>query len=249
MVTTIEHLTEDNKTMLRELEEHLGYRFSDPRLLQQALVHSSFAFERLSGKHNNETLEFLGDAVLDLTVGFILYTSYPEMQEGNLTKIRSALVNEAGLATMARTINLGKFLCLGRGEDASNGREKPSILSCCFEAVTGALFLDGGYEAALGFVKKLFLPLIDSQKENLLQSDAKSKLQEWLQERFNQGPRYVLDREEGPAHARMFTVSVYFGDTILGSGHARSKKEAEQQAAAHALADLADKLQPEIRGQ
>ncbi len=242
MTTTIKKLVEERETELKHLEERIDYHFSDPALLQLALIHSSFAFEQLAGKHDNETLEFLGDAVLDLTVGFILFTSYPEMREGNLTKIRSALVNESGLATMARKIDLGKYLCLGRGEDASNGREKASILSCGYEAITGALFLDGGYDAALQFVKKQFSPLIDSRKESLLQSDAKSNLQEWLQEKFNEGPRYVLDKEDGPAHARSFSVSVWFGDTLLGTGNAGSKKEAEQQAATGALLDLDKKL-------
>lgn len=242
MATTIDNLVEKNRDRLGQLEKSLDYHFSDLKLLQQALIHSSFAFEQLSGRHDNETLEFLGDAVLDLTVGYILFTSYPEMREGKLTRIRSALVNETGLAHMARKIDLGKYLCLGRGENASNGREKPSILSCGYEAIVGALFMDGGYGAALEFVKKHFQPLINAGKEALLQSDAKSHLQEWLQEKFNEGPRYVLEKADGPAHARSFTVSVWFRETNLGTGHAGSKKEAEQRAAAHALRDLDGKL-------
>ena len=235
MGTTIEALCQDNAELLAELQETIQYRFRDIHLLQLALIHSSFAFERLDSGNHNETLEFLGDAVLDLTVGYILFSRFPEMREGKLTRIRSALVNEAGLAGMARSIDLGKYLALGRGEDASRGRDKASILSCAYEALVGALFLDGGYEEALSFVRRSFEPLIDQQGDQLMITDAKSGLQEFLQERYNEGPTYVLEQEEGPAHARIFTVTVRFRDRLLGTGRASSKKEAEQQAARQAL--------------
>lgn len=238
MGTTLHALVQDNEEGLQTLQERIGYRFHDPELLQLSLVHSSFAFERLDSGRHNETQEFLGDAVLDLTVGYILFTRFPGMREGKLTRIRAALVNEAGLADMARAIGLGEYLLLGKGEDASRGREKSSILSCAYEAMVGALFLDGGYDEALRFVRRFFGPLIDKRQDDLVLTDAKSGLQELLQELYNEGPNYVLENEEGPAHARIFTVSVRFRDQLLGSGRAGSKKEAEQQAAGAALKKL-----------
>lgn len=238
MGTTLHALIQENEQGLEALQERIGYRFHDLELLQLALIHSSFAFEQLENGCHNETQEFLGDAVLDLTLGYILFTRFPKMREGKLTRIRSALVNETGLADMARAIDLGADLLLGKGEDASSGREKPSILSGAYEALVGALFLDGGYDKALAFVHRFFGPLIDERQKNLMLADAKSSLQEYLQEHFNEGPVYVLETEEGPAHARIFTVSVRFHDRLLGSGRAGSKKEAEQMAAGAALKKL-----------
>ena len=238
MGTTLWALVQDNEEELQELQERVGYQFRDLQLLQLSLVHSSYAFERLDDKRHNETLEFLGDAVLDLTVGYILFTSFPDLREGKLTRIRSALVNEGGLAHMARGIELGKYLLLGRGENASKGREKPSILSCAYEAVVGALFLDGGYDAALDFVRRFFEPHIAKRGDHLIIADAKSSLQEFLQEQFNEGPEYVLKSEEGPAHARQFSIAACFQGKELGLGKASSKKEAEQQAAQVALQQL-----------
>ncbi|MGE4559591.1 MAG: ribonuclease III [Desulfobulbus sp.] len=238
MGTTMTALIQDNEEGLQELQERIGYRFRDLRLLQLSLIHSSFAFERLDDGRHNETQEFLGDAVLDLTVGYILFTRFPEMREGKLTRIRSALVNEQGLAERAREIDLGKHLLLGKGEDASNGRDKSSILSCAYEALVGAMFLDGGYDQALIFVRRFFEPHIDQHQERLVSADAKSALQELLQERYNEGPEYVLVGEEGPAHARLFSITVNFHGASLGSGQASSKKEAEQQAARAALKHL-----------
>ncbi len=238
MVTTIHTLVQDNAAKLDELQVRIGYRFKDLGVLQLALVHSSFAFERMKQGRHNETQEFLGDAVLDLALGYILFTRFPDMREGNLTRIRAALVNESGLAKMAREIQLGDHLLLGHGEEASQGRNKPSILSGAYEALIGGIFLDGGYDEALAFVRKWFEPLIERRRKTLMSADAKSSLQEWLQEKHNEGPEYMLDNEEGPAHARMFTVSVRFQGNRLGTGRASSKKEAEQQAAREALEQI-----------
>ncbi|WP_028583923.1 ribonuclease III [Desulfogranum mediterraneum] len=238
MGTTLAALVQDHEEELQELQERIGYDFRDLQLLQLSLVHSSFAFERLDDNSHNETQEFLGDAVLDLTVGYILFVSFPDLREGKLTRIRSALVNEAGLAQMAREIELGKYLLLGRGENASAGREKPSILSCAYEALVGAIFLDGGYDAALDFVRRFFSPHIDDRSDNLVIADAKSQLQEFLQEKYNEGPEYLLIEEEGPAHARRFSIAALFQGRELGVGKASSKKEAEQQAARAALQQL-----------
>jgi len=147
-------------------------------------------------------------------------------------------VNETHLASMARDLKLGDYLCLGKGEDASNGRNKSSILSCAYEAVIGAIFEDSDYVTVEAIICKFFLPAMAAKKEELLMADAKSRLQEALQEEFNQAPSYRLDQEEGPSHQKLFTVSVLFRDTALGSGTAGSKKEAEQRAAAAALDDF-----------
>ena len=234
----LEALVRANKAGLSDLEKIIGYRFTDLRLLQKALIHSSFAFEQSQIGKNNETLEFLGDAVLDLVVGHLLFKKYRTMREGELTRLRAALVNETHLAEMARKLKLGEYLSLGKGEEASQGRNKSSILSCAFEAVMGAVFEDGGYEAVSELATGLFDPAIEEKKEQLLVADAKSRLQEKLQEKYNKGPIYRLDKEEGPSHQKLFTISVLFEDAVLGSGEARSKKEAEQRAAASALKQL-----------
>ena len=238
---TIETITKipQPQTDLHLLEENLGYHFRDRAHLQKAMIHSSHAFEQgRQTQQNNETLEFLGDAVLDLTVGYALFRHFPEMREGDLTRLRAALVNERHLARMARDLELGNYLLLGKGEDTNLGREKASILSCAFEAVAGAIFLDGGYPAATEFVERHFYPWFDDRQQTMFLADAKSSLQELLQERFNEGPRYVLEGDEGPDHNKIFHISVRFREEILGQGSARSKKEAEQEAAAMALKNL-----------
>ena len=236
----IETLVQRNKEDLAGLERLLGYRFTDLRLLQKALIHSSFAFEQAQIDKNNEILEFLGDAVLDLVIGHMLCKHFPEMQEGELTRLRSSLVNESHLAAMARELNLGSYLCLGKGEDSSNGRKKSSILSCAYEAVIGAIFEDSDYETVEATIVRAFVPGMEAKKEELLMADAKSRLQEALQERFNEAPSYRIDLEEGPSHEKVFTVSVIFKGDALGSGTGSSKKEAEQRAASATLTILAD---------
>jgi len=234
----IDSLVRSNKERLSEFEKLLGYRFTDLRLLQMALIHSSFAFEQIRAGEDNERLEFLGDAVLDLVIGHLLLHRYNDMHEGQLTKLRASLVNEQHLAKMAREIELGNYLELGKGEEASHGRNKSSILSCGYEAVIGAVFEDGGYKSVSELVTRLFVPALDEKKEELLIADAKSRLQELIQEKHNEGPKYRIDAEEGPSHQKIFSVSVLFNDEVLGSGQASSKKEAEQKAAAAALGKM-----------
>ncbi len=229
-------LLDKNRKQVTELENRLSYKFADPALLLQALIHRSYSFEQgRQLEKDNETLEFLGDAVLDLTVGYVLFKMFPLMKEGDLTRLRSALVKESHLAIMARELDLGSHILLGKGEDASNGRDKPSILSCAFEAVMGAIFLDGGYEAAMAVVDRNVVPWIKQRKETLRNADAKSLLQEMIQEKFNQGPSYVLEKAEGPDHDKLFTVLVCFRKVNMGRGTAKNKKEAEQKAAAAAI--------------
>ena len=221
---------------LNELEGLLGYSFKEPALLLLALIHRSFAFENdASCDNDNERLEFLGDAVLDLVVGYALFEHSTEMREGEMTRLRAMLVNESHLAEMAEKIHLGKYILLGKGEEASSGSSKPSILSSTYEAVVGAIFHDGGYEAARLFVEKHFIPVLDAQRARMHLADAKSRLQELTQERYNEAPVYVLEREEGPDHRKTFTVAVQFRGLVLARGKAGNKKEAEQKSAAEAL--------------
>lgn len=238
-------LTASNRPQLQKLEKALGYRFKDINLLQLALIHRSFAFEN-DGRPgtDNERLEYLGDAVLDLTVGHLLFGRYLTMREGELTKLRAMLVNEGYLAGMAEKIGLGQYLCLGKGEDASAGRSKPSILSCAYEAMVGAIFHDGGYSAVAEFVRLNFGPGLDGQKAKLHMADAKSALQELTQEKYNEAPVYVVEKAAGPDHRKIFTVSVRFRGEVLAHGEASSKKEAEQQAAAAALRKFAESAVP-----
>lgn len=234
MGASLTTLVQDHGDDLARLQDRLGYRFQDIHLLQQALVHSSFAFERMRPGGDNEILEFLGDAALDLAVGCLLHRHFPALREGQLTRRRAALVNETSLAAMARTLELGESLHLGRGEEASRGRGKSSILSSAYEAILGAVFLDGGFPATLELVRRHFAAQLAGDSA-YLSLDSKSALQEILQERFSEGPSYILEAEEGPPHARRFTVTVRFRDELLGSGTAGSKKGAEQQAAGEAV--------------
>ena len=235
---TIPQLAQKNNNKLRELEVLLGYKFSDVNLLQQALIHSSYGFEQLEGSQNNETLEFIGDAVLDLAVSDMLFHLFSRSREGELTKMRAGLVNETTLARMAQNINLGGFLMLGKGEEASHGRKKASILSSTFEALIGAMYLDSGYESTLKFINSQFKPLLADRMEGIFVEDPKSLLQERLQEQFNRAPTYHLNDEQGPDHAKQFTVSVRFLEKTLGTGIGSSKKIAEQQAAENALENI-----------
>lgn len=245
LIVTIETIikTSQSQTDLYYLEKKLGYHFQNRAYLQKALIHSSYAFEQdRQRQQDNETLEFLGDAVLDLTVGHALFRNFPDMREGDLTRLRAALVNERHLARMATGLDLGRYLLLGKGEEVNLGREKASILSCALEAVAGAIFLDGGYVAASEFVERHFNPWFEDRQQTMFLADAKSSLQELLQERFSEGPCYMLEGEEGPDHNKIFHVSVRFREEILGQGSARNKKEAEQEAAAMALKNLAKSI-------
>jgi ribonuclease III len=244
MNNLLESLTEENRSLLEKFQEEIGYKFSNIGHLQQSLVHSSFAFERYQKvRMSNETLEFLGDAVLGLVIGEALFKRFPEMREGALTKLRSALVNESHLALMAREINLGEYLLLGRGETASSGKQKSSILSCGYEAVIGAVFTDSSYDEVAGFINNKFEKWYVRRNSIEHMADPKSRLQEYLQEKFNQAPKYKIEKTAGPEHDKFFTASVSFKEEILALGNAGSKKEAEQDAAARALKILEEKCQ------
>jgi ribonuclease-3 len=217
------------------LQKTLGYEFSDLKLLNKALTHKSYVNEKIENLKHNERFEFLGDAVLDILVSDYLVREFSEYAEGTLSKIRAAVVNERCLASFARKIELGKYLLLGKGENSSGGRDKPSILANAFEAVAGALFKDGGLESAT----KIFLPLLESEIANCAASwafrDFKSDLQEITQNRLVCTPAYKVINEFGPDHAKEFEVVVKVKSEIMGKGLGKTKKEAEQAAAKMAM--------------
>ncbi|MEW5909174.1 MAG: ribonuclease III [Thermodesulfobacteriota bacterium] len=223
------------KTDLNLLQQSLDYRFKNPHLLLEALRHSSYTHEQ-SGKklHDNERLEFLGDAVLNLVIGHLLMMRFSELNEGDLSRIRSSLVNESQLARFADTLDLGSFLYLGKGEVQTHGRSKPSILADALEAVIAAVYLDGGFEMVFRLVKNHFSPQLEKM---LLPSDLhdfKTQLQEKAQSAREKKPQYTVLFQDGPDHDKTFCVEVkVFGLSAQGVG--KSKKAAEQEAAKHAL--------------
>lgn len=214
---------------LKELQEKIKYSFRDPKLLRHALTHSSYANEHhLKREENNERLEFLGDAVLEMISSEFLYLNHSQMPEGDLTKLRASLVCEPALAQCAKDVNLGSFLLLGKGEDGTGGRERKSILSDAFEAVIGAVYLDGGFTSAKEFVIRTVLS--DIQNKSLF-CDSKTILQELVQSKHKGTLRYRLISEEGPEHKKSFTVRAFVNELPLATGVGRTKKAAEQEAA------------------
>ena len=215
-------------TSLEVLEGRIGYHFKDIYLLECALTHTSFANEQKIHRYNDyERLEFLGDAVLEMVSSAFLYNEYPDKREGELTKIRASLVCEPSLADCARHLGLPGLLRLGKGEEASGGREKESILCDVVEAVIGAMYLDSGdIEPPRRFIMKYIL----SDRNRTFFYDSKSMLQEWAQG-FGGTLRYELLGESGPEHCKTYKTGVFLGDKLLGTGEGRSKKAAEQQAA------------------
>jgi ribonuclease-3 len=228
-----EVLTQERLSELATLEERLGVRFRDRSLLDLALRHGSFSHERGRDPGKSyERLEFLGDAVLSLVVGDYLYRREPDLNEGGLAKQRARIVNEAALASVAVRLNLGRYLLLGRGEEKGGGRQRPSMLADAVESVIGAVYIDSGYGVVHAMVTRWLGELADDIQR--AGDDFKSRLQERLQRR-RQMPRYRIAQEEGPDHARTFVAIVEVNGRPLGEGRGRSKKEAEQAAAAIAL--------------
>ena len=216
-----------------EFQERIGYCFRNPNLLRQALTHSSYANERRMNKlANNERLEFLGDAVLELTTSDFLYEKYPQYPEGELTRIRASLVCEQTLAFCTQEIDLGQYLMLGKGEDMTGGRERKSILSDALEAVIGAIYLDGGFANAKEFIHRFVLNDIEHKQ---LFFDSKTILQEMVQGHYEEALSYELVGESGPDHDKKYAVEARMGDRCIGKGEGRTKKSAEQEAAYHAL--------------
>ncbi len=224
---------------LGALQTVLDVNFKDESLLQQALVHRSYLNENsLLHLVSNERLEFLGDAVLGFVVASELYSRFPDFSEGELTKLRSALVRGETLTRIALSLQLGDYLYLGRGEEESGGRSRSRNLSCTLEAVIGAVFLDQGLDVARGFILKLLGSELDGVVEDKFAIDYKSKLQQVIQSEHKITPVYRTIEEMGPDHAKVFTVEVLAGDSVLGRGCGRSKRAAETDAARHALQGL-----------
>ncbi len=221
-------------------EDLLGIKFHDPDLLTQALTHRSFVneYEGEGDVRDNERLEFLGDAVLDLIVADMLYRKFPQVDEGELTQLRAALVKTESLAHLGASCRIGDFLRIGYGEELSGGRERLTILCRAFEAVIGAIYLDQGMEAVVDFVVPPLLELLDHIIANSLHIDARSELQERIQARFNITPDYHVTGAEGPEHAKEFRVEVAIGEALIGSGIGGSKRAAAQEAARAALKQL-----------
>jgi len=219
-----------------DLSRRLGLPFSNLSLLTRALTHRSYLNENPRAMEDNERLEFLGDAVLDFIVGAWVYHRFPEMPEGDLTKMRSALVRNDQLAAFARKINLGAALRLGHGEFVSGGHSRDGLLGSTFEAVIGAIYLDSGLDAVESFVD----PMLEAERESVLTRihDPKSQLQEWAQAKKFGAPHYKTVSSTGPDHAREFDVEVEIGGKVVGRGHGTSKHAAEHLAAQDALSSL-----------
>lgn len=227
---------------MKSLEEKLGYTFRDPQLLQAALYHSSYANEhRGSGIESNERLEFLGDAVLGLVTADELYRRHPDLPEGDLTRIRAALVCEESLHEVAQSLGLGEYLQLGRGEESGGGRQRPSILADATESVFAAVYLDGGMAEASRIIHRV---LLDKEQEEAVEErrrDFKTELQERVQRRSDQVLHYEMIGSSGPDHAKVFEARVTINGVPAGVGSGRSKKEAEQAAARSALQSMQEK--------
>jgi ribonuclease III len=232
-------------TNLEELQTALRYRFHRPRLLLQALMHRSYINENPASEWtDNETLEFLGDAVLGLAVSHLLWNAYPHYNEGNLSRLRSAVVNERELAAVATRLNLGGYLFLGKGEEGTGGREKTSLLADALEALLAAVYLDGGLDASIEVVKHIFADYLNparlEQPLEVLDKDFKTQLQELTQSQLKLTPTYTLESEEGPDHDKVFYMSVTIQGRVIAHGAGKSKKDAQQLAAKHALEQLAN---------
>ena len=235
----MEHNQGDIKQVTQqEFAEQLRIDFIDPLILTRALTHRSYLNEHPEALEDNERLEFLGDAVLDFVVGAWLYHRFPEMPEGNLTRLRSALVRTENLARFANSVNLGEVMLLGHGESEGGGRERPALLCATFEALIGAIFIDQGIDVVQEFIS----PMLESATQQIINSnkdkDPKSTLQEWAQSQGLGTPYYKTVSSFGPDHAKSFEVEVHIGNTAYGSGIGRSKQSAAKLAAEEALKEL-----------
>jgi ribonuclease-3 len=227
---------------LEGLEKKIDIVFKNKDFLKEALTHRSYLNENPEwGVPHNERLEFLGDAVLELAATEGLFNRFPDLPEGDLTSIRAALVNYQMLASIAREIRLDVFILLSRGEAKDTGKAREVILANAFEALLGAVYLDAGYVVVKNFIEKTIISHLDDVMKNKLYKDPKSLFQEIIQEKFRITPGYEVLSEEGPDHAKIFTVGVYCGDKLMAKGSGLSKQEAEVEAARNALQDLNSK--------
>ena len=233
-------MKKERRKELKQLQKKLSYSFKKISILNHAFIHKSFANENPElGLEDNERFEFLGDAVLDLIISHVIMDNFPHYSEGNLTKLRSSLVNEKTIAGIARKLGLGDYLLLGKGEDSTKGRNKNSILADTYEAVVAAIYLDGGYKKVFKVLKKHFGSFLTAATEgNLFNKDYKSQLQEITQTMYKATPRYIMTKEFGPDHNKTFSINVTVRKEVLGRGSGSSKKNAEQKAAQEALTQL-----------
>ncbi len=225
--------------MYSQLQEQIGYKFKDIKKLENSLIHSSYANEhKKENIQSNERLEFLGDAVLEVCMSVYLFDKFPTWPEGDLTRLRASVVCEGTLAKNARELNLGKYLKLSKGEINSNGFERDSILSDCFESIIGAIFLDGGIDNSDKFIRKFLGDDVEELKRTYKISDYKSYLQEIIQETSTVPLKYSITNEIGPAHNKTFEIEVEHENKVLGTGIGKTKKEAEQKSALEAIKKL-----------
>jgi ribonuclease-3 len=222
---------------LADIQQRIAYQFSNAELLERALTHKSYANENRVPYHN-ERMEFLGDAVLNLVVSEYFMNTCPDSTEGDLSRLRAAVVSEPALAAIARKIGLGKYILLGRGEEQTGGRDKGSLLANCLEALIAAIYLDTGKESADTFIIRFFEDIIKKTRTSRGTLDHKTELQELCQELLKQLPEYKVVSESGPDHQKQFEVEVWIKGQVSGRGIGRSKKEAEQSAAKEAIARL-----------
>lgn len=236
-------ITSDEKKKLKEFEKLLGVSFWHREHLKRALMHKSYANEnKYPYTDHNERYEFLGDAVLELAISQILFAMFPDHTEGDLSKLRAAIVNEEQLAELAREIKIGEYMLLGKGESQTGGSDKPSLLSDTYEAILGAIYLDRGFDKAVKVIKKNFEAVINKVGGVGYISDFKTRLQEVVQGKFHTIPRYRTAKETGPDHSKTFEINLFIGSDLISTGRGASKKAAEQDAAREALARL------EVRG-
>ena len=225
--------------LVSALQKIISYNFIDPKTLLEAITHKSFTNEnRELHLSDNERLEFLGDAVLHLVISDHLIKNYPELPEGDLSKLRATIVSEPSLFKIAKSIDLGDFVLLGRGEEQTGGRKKSSILANALEAIIAAIYLDGGMEKARAFVMSYFVPEIKNAVEQRIFHDYKTDLQEYCQGLNLPLPKYQVVKETGPDHQKTFEIEILINNKAYGSGVGRTKKEAEQKAAEEALKKL-----------
>jgi ribonuclease-3 len=220
---------------MESIEVRLGYKFRNPLLLAEALTHPSLAYESQKAHFDNQRLEFLGDSVLQLVLTEHLYRMFPDSPEGHMTKLRAQLVSRQALAQFASHLQLGHYILLGKGEEASGGRKRASTLADALEALIGAIYLDSGYQSAHELVLRLFEQGIGLVAESKTESNPKGTLQETLQSLSQEAPRYRITGESGPDHRKVFHAQVIWRDEVLAQGRGKSKKEAEVRAALEAL--------------
>lgn len=241
-------ISEQARLKFAQLQDELGLHFDNANLLYNAFTHSSFVNEhRRKLFEDNERLEFLGDAVLELTVSKFLFLKFPKMSEGELTKLRAAMVCEPSLVIFANELNFGEYVLLGKGEEITGGRERPALLADCFEAFIGALYLDQGLETVVGFLEKVVFPKVELGTFSHVM-DYKSQLQEMVQQNNSGSLQYEIIKENGPAHNRTFVSQVLLNDKEIGIGNGKSKKEAEQKAAQCAMRALKTQLENDQEG-